>query len=853
MKIKRPFGVMLAAVLLGEVMASFDISIVIILIGILITIIVNKTIKRLCRCEQNTTKRFFVVFFLFLIIGYLVTSNALSTRDRVWGQKSDVGVYNLRVSKISDASYGYCVALEKRSERYLLELEDKPTFKIGQVISIKGRIRQFDQARNYGNFSTRDYYMSQGIYARIDGDVENVARSDYDGIRQYLFELKEFLKSVLSFASNDTGFSKGSANENKNTIFQGILLGDKTEIDSEIKDLYSTSGIAHILAISGLHISFIGMSVYRLLRKKFGFVLSGTVAFSILVLFCIMSGMGMATIRALIMFGLKLLGEMLGRVYDALSAMSLAGVVLIIWNPFIIYHQGFVLSFAAIFGIAYIWPKIQKIMDWSKRDNKVREEKNITPKEKRNRYLNQIKTDVVRTFAFSVHVTVFIAPLIAYYYFEIPTFSFLLNIIVVPLMSIVVFTALLSVVSGALLVWMFANSMSAMLNISSIVLYPGSLILELYEMLCRLVRQLPANSVVVGRISVWHIMIYYAVYTVIVSVILHRTISIKRRMAKNQKLYVAYGRNYEGILKAKRAEKTMIRKYQIILVLVIAGLYGSIYAWGICKNVLASPLEACFLDVGQGDGISLSLKKRDIVNLSNLNICVDGGSTTVKNVGKYRVVPYLKAKGISVIDYQFVTHGDEDHLSGVREILENNYMHIKNLVVPYIRGGDPTLEELKQLAIMRGSNVSEIKAGDKMQVGDCKIECLHPSSDLESDDKNNYSIVLSVTLNKFSMLLTGDLTSEFEGEVASRIKQKYNVLKVAHHGSKYSSSSDFLKSVSPGIGILSSGKGNRYGHPTPEVMERLKDIGCKYERTDISGGITIKSNGTNLFISKNIK
>ena len=284
-----------------------------------------------------------------------------------------------------------------------------------------------------------------------------------------------------------------------------------------------------------------------------------------------------------------------------------------------------------------------------------------------------------------------------------------------------------------------------------------------------------------------------------------------------------------------------VKKYRRVLIvvccLVVLLLYGKaiINASGINNG----NLETTFLDVGQGDGIYLKAS-------DGTNIMIDGGSTTVKEVGKYRIASFLKAECHPKIDYWFLTHGDEDHISGAREILmnKNNGIQIENIVLPYMNKTDEHLNEIIKIAEDSNINVMRIKKNDSLKLGKTKIKCLHPNNNLDSEDANDYSIVLSVEYGAFSELLTGDLTSLQEEYL--EVLHPYTVLKVGHHGSKYSSSEQFLNKVKPRIGILSSGKGNRYGHPTPEVMKRLSKIGCKYIRTDMNGSIYICCDGKNI-------
>ena len=232
-----------------------------------------------------------------------------------------------------------------------------------------------------------------------------------------------------------------------------MLFGERSQLNEEIRELYSVSGIAHILAISGLHISIIGGLLYTLLRKRFSFVTAFVVALFLVVAFGMMVGMGIATLRAIVMFVLKIFSEVLGRTFDALTAISFAGILLIINNPFVIFHSGFQMSFAAIITIMMVIPQIRDVSDISNK-------KILVP---------------ISSFIISVCMN----PWIAYHYFQLPTYSWLLNLIVVPLMSVVMLFGFgagvvgLAGVSNPLLIWL--GRVLLLPSASSICLIPSEL------------------------------------------------------------------------------------------------------------------------------------------------------------------------------------------------------------------------------------------------------------------------------------------------------------------------------------------------------------------------------------------
>ena len=240
--------------------------------------------------------------------------------------------------------------------------------------------------------------------------------------------------------------------------------------------------------------------------------------------------------------------------------------------------------------------------------------------------------------------------------------------------------------------------------------------------------------------------------------------------------------------------------------------------------------KTVFLDVGQGDGIYIRNGKWSML--------VDCGSSDNSSLYEYSLEPFLMSEGKNELDYVFVTHTDSDHCSAIKALLEENKLHINTLVLPITEEADENHNELLALASLRGTKLVYIHMGMSLEMDGLKIECLHPESNYVPADKNGNSTVLFVSYKDFSMLLTGDI-SEKEEKVINELPC-VDILKVAHHGSKNSSSEDFLNSVMPKIAIISYGEDNSYGHPNIETLWRLEEIGCDVLTTAESGAVIVE-------------
>lgn len=794
--IKRPVFWILLAFVLGEVIAVFDLNIAVPCI-VLAIIVIRKII-----IKAYEDMGAFVVFFFTLITGFMLMSNEITTRNHIYDLKENTVIVQGKIYKIENTAFGtniYLKGVEVENgeksvsvKRIFVNTEKIPNVKIGNIIKVRGKLRQFEEAANKGNFDSRKYYLSLGFYGKIEAGTIEVINSDYSGIRQGLYELRmEIIERLEKLCSDNNGIF--SIINNKNGIIGAIILGDKTDLDSDIKELYSVSGIAHILAISGLHISFIGMAIYRFLRRRFRFLFSAAVSIPVVLSFGIMSGFGISTIRAIIMFILKIIGEVLGRKYDAITAISLAGLVLLVQNPFVVCNSGFQMSFGAIIAIVLILPIVEEILN---RDNKI-----------------------IKVISANFTISLVMNPILAWNYYELPTFSFLLNIVVVPLMSVVIVSSIVGIFCSCI-----------MFGFGKVVIFPGCGILELYTFLCNIINKSSVASIVVGQPKVTIIIVYYAILLVVLFGL--KNIRTKYTRAEKERNII---KKETGLVLEKKAKKERRIKGQNVK-LRLACIVGFLLLNCLIYYIPNPGFYITFIDVGQGDGILIH-------GDNGTKVMVDGGSTSEKQVAKNCIVPYLKAEGIGTIDYSIITHTDKDHISGILEILENNNsnrIRIKNLVMPDINMKDDTYNELIEKAKLKKINVLYIKKGDTLSLGKTKIKCIYPETTTTASDKNDYCTVLSVKNKTSKILLTGDISKEIEEKIKDDIEENYTVLKVAHHGSNYSSSEKFLKKVNPKYSIISVGKNNSYGHPGNETMERLRKQGGVIYRTDEKGGITIR-------------
>lgn len=642
---------------------------------------------------------------------------------------------------------------------------------IGSLVKVRGKLSLFQEATNPGQFDMREHYHIRGIDYRLFSACILSYGKRYDPLREGLFRFRTRIGHVYErlLPEDDSG------------ILKAMILGDKTALDPDIKSLYRNSGIAHALAISGLHISILGYGLYRLLKKTGLTPLPSSIfCISFISLYSIMVGGSTSTIRAVIMFGTCLLSDITGRTYDLLSSLSLSLMMILCTDPMYIYDSGFMLSFGAVLGITLISPFLKLCLPFGDKP-------------------------LLSGFITSISVTVFTLPVTLYFFYEVPSYGVFLNLLIIPLMGILVVSALLTALAGMIL---------PALGIPSALLC--HLILNVYERGCLICRNLPCSMITPGRPEIWRIALYYSLLTALC------ILSAKNRSPVG----------------SRQDDRKHIPILPLILLMVLPLLLTIRVRRG---------LSYTMLDIGQGDCNVITAG-------SGKTIMIDCGSSSEKEIGRYIVIPFLKYSGINTIDTVILTHADSDHINGLEEILAMNGpegIRIKNLIIP----GEKTMNEkfirLRTFAESKGIRCLTFNTGDRLKRGMVELSCLSPEKDFSAEDENEYSIVLSLTYGDFKGLFTGDLQGDAEKRLISKLHGStgFTLLKVAHHGSKYSTPSEFLNIVNPKYSLISAGRHNRYHHPHKELIERLTNTGSIIRSTAKEGAITVITNGTTIKIT----
>ena len=649
-----------------------------------------------------------------------------------------------------------------QESKFILYTDPEIQIHIGNAIRAAGELSFFQNARNPGNFDQKLYYQRQDIHGSAWAKEVEVVDDSIWKIRDWLSEFRSQWKKALIQAMG----------EKDGNVLSAMLLGEKSEMDPDTKELYQVSGIGHILAISGLHLSFIGIGAYRIFRRMTGSYTAGGIAgILLLVLYVMMIGVTISAVRALVMFLFRVGAEMTGRHYDPPTALAAAAAAVLLWRPLSLYDGGFWLSFGAVFAMIIVLPIFKGLP--------------------------------VQGFWASVSINLTILPVMLFYFFEFPPYSLLLNLFVIPLMSAMLLLGLLG-----------SAAYAAGIPIAVFGLRICKVILWLYEKCCEIGMGIPGARMIAGKPRLWQIAAYY--------ILLAAALVFLRRLRRKE------------IKKASGMETTGRIKIMPLLALA-AGIFILTFRFG-----EEGRLSVTILDVGQGDGIFIQ-------GPAGGTYLIDGGSSDIKKVGQYRIEPFLKSRGVGKLDYVLISHGDSDHMNGVADLIERRKIGIEigTLVLPMQEACDESLCSLADMARQAGIQVAEIGPGQGIQEKEAALFCIQPAKGDEIQPGNEASMVLALSSGEFDMLLSGDVEGKGEELLTERLTKTeqartWEVLKVAHHGSRNSTSERFLQSVQPAFAIISAGEQNRYGHPHQETLVRLKERGIKIYSTQDKGAVMIE-------------
>ncbi|MHB8171726.1 MAG: DNA internalization-related competence protein ComEC/Rec2 [Thermincolia bacterium] len=667
----------------------------------------------------------------------------------------------------------------------------------GQGVEIRGVLRMPRMGGNPGDMDYPRFLKGQGIATvmSIQGDEDLRAIGERGG--NIVFRSAGAMRDSLAKVASDT------LDPDDAGLLNGLVFGLREGLNPSVIQVFERIGLVHILSVSGLHVNIVAGALVFLIRvaglpKKLGLILAmaGVLAYGYLV------GFVPPVARSVIMLEMLLVGMLVGREREWSTALTVAALAIVMENPATIYSPGFQLSFIATWAILFLNTPIYQ-------------------------GLAKFFPEGWLTSAISLSLAAQMGTwlLVAYYFNLVSLISLPANIALVVLVTPITWLGL-----GAALVGQVLPGLAWFINGANAVL------LKLLVWLAGLFDQVPAGSFNIPSLSWWVLILWYGLLLLLGDYI------------KNPRLYL----KLNNIFRIVRDWWTSSHRgsYRAAL-LSVAGLTALFFLWAIGFIGSSHRLEITFLDVGAGDSIYVKTPE-------GRHILLDAGRGPLKegdfDVGAKVVVPFLKRQGVNHLDALIISHHHLDHGGGIPSVLAN--FPVDLAVMPPAEELEQQLEDrYKPIleAIRREvSRIETVGEGDILELGEgIMAEILAPPEPILTDttaDLNNNSLVIKLTYKEKSFLFTGDIENPMIDElVGGKTDLAAHVLKVPHHGSAGSYNEDFYRQVGAQVAIINVGP-NNYGHPHQRVLEGLAAQGMKVIRTDISGAVTVSTDGKEMQI-----
>ncbi len=653
----------------------------------------------------------------------------------------------------------------------------------GDKVELTGKVFLPDSRRNPGGFDWRKYLAESGVYLGMNAAEVRKQGSGYGSpIYRFLYSLRRKIRD---------SFSAGGIGEEQESFLRAIVLGERREVEEEFKEALRRTNTMHILAISGLHVGIIAGAIYFFLSRLL-FVPQTISSFATIVVlfgYALLTGMRPPVLRASLMCTAFLLAPLLKRRQDALNSLAFAGVVILLTRPGDLFTAGFQLSFMVVLSILLlsgrIFDELMSLLHLRPDPGFL-----VIGPFRRRVYRLQDRYPL-RLFSVSLWAFVGFAPLGLYYFHRISFLSPLCNVFTLLFVGAVVPLGFLAGVIGLL-----SQGVAGLINTVN-----GQLI-SLLQCVVRLFSNARFASFNVSPPSLAFCFAFYSLL-----------------------LLVGFSRSLGKLVIPK-----------ILIALVAAGLFLG----GELARRHPESIQITFLDVGEGDCAFVEFP-------DGRTMLVDGGSTNRNDVGQYVIVPFLRWSGVNKLDAILISHYDADHINGLEDVLGD----VRARLVVARSGPDPpvtsTVRRLLDLLDTMEKNErirrETVQAGDRLSLSpQVNAEVLNPTAVADSSrpSENDLSVVLKLDFRGSPVLFCGDIEKEAEERILrGPMSPRSNVLKVPHHGSNTSSTDAFIRHVAPRMGIISCGRGNIYGHPSPEVVQRYGQFAVRIFRTDRDGGIEV--------------
>jgi competence protein ComEC len=614
-----------------------------------------------------------------------------------------------------------------------------------------------------------------------------VSLSHYPEVVVHAYDGGNALKRALYDARTPLSESlEHSLPEPEGALARGILLGQRASIPEDVNDAFNAAGISHLIAISGYNVMLVAGAVIGAVTPAAGRRRATLVAMGVVVAYAAFVGGEPSVLRATLMALVMLGATLAGRPGSGLTAVALAGAALVAWRPLIIQDISFQLSFAATLGLVTLATPVR---EWLLE---------VLDARLSNAMASAIADNVSLTFAASLAVT----PIIAANFGRLSLISLPANLLATLMFPFALLGAFVTALAGVV-------DASLGRATGEIAYLP----LHYLVVLADLASRVPLASVAVSGFGwVEAAMLYIAL------------LALAAALAQATKDVVAPG-------SLPRVGAVPAFAFATVLV---AG-----YVWWGALQPPDDNLRLTVLDVGQGEAILIEAP-------SGTRVLVDGGPS---GAAVMNALGDVLSPSERRIDLMVLTHGQDDHVTGLVEVLER--YEVGAVLWNGLPGETGGFQAWMAAVSLRRLPVSVAVSGQTIDLGDgVYMDVLHPQPVYlrdTQDDQNNNAVVLRLVYGDVSFLLTGDIEAEAEEAILHAGHDvTATVLKVAHHGSDGATTRPFLEAASPSLAVVSAGEDNPFGHPSPSL--RLRLAGVPLLRTDLNGNVRFETDGRRLWL-----